>query len=52
MTSAQRIAGIELGGTKVVCGIATAAGEVLERTSIPTRGPEETLIDMKMRLDA
>ena len=51
MTSDQRIAGIELGGTKIVCGIATGAGDVLERTSIPTRGPEETLIDIKNWLE-
>lgn len=43
MINDQRIAGIELGGTKVVCGIATGAGDVLERTVIPTRGPDETL---------
>ncbi len=47
MTSDQPIAGIELGGTKIVCGITTGAGDVLERISIPTRAPEETLIDIK-----
>jgi len=52
MTKEQRIAGIELGGTKIVCGIATGAGDVLERTSIPTRGPEETLIDIRNRLES
>jgi fructokinase len=51
MTSDQRIAGIELGGTKVICGIAMATGEVLQRTSIPTRGPEETLIDIRAWLE-
>ena len=51
MTSNQHIAGIELGGTKVVCGIATDSGEVLQRTSIPTRGPEETLVDIKNWLE-
>ena len=51
MTSSQHIAGIELGGTKVVCGIATDSGEVLQRTSIPTRGPEETLVDIKNWLE-
>jgi len=51
MTSDQRIAGIELGGTKIVCGIATGAGDVLERTSIPTRGPEETLVDIRTWLE-
>jgi len=37
MTGDRHFAGIELGGTKIVCGIATGAGDVLERTSIPTR---------------
>ena len=51
MTGDRHFAGIELGGTKIVCGIATGAGDVLERTSIPTRGPEETLIDIKNWLE-
>ncbi len=51
MTSDQRIAGIELGGTKVVCGIANGAGDILQRIVIPTRGPEETLIDIKYWLE-
>ncbi len=51
MSENQRFAGIELGGTKIVCGIATGAGDVLERTSIPTRGPEETLVDIKTWLE-
>ncbi len=51
MTTDQRIAGIELGGTKVVCGIANGDGEVLERTSIATRGPEETLGDTRAWLE-
>lgn len=51
MISDQPVAGIELGGTKIVCGIATGAGDVLERTSIPTRAPEETLIDIKNWLE-
>ena len=51
MTSDQIIAGIELGGTKVVCGIATDTGEVLQRTSIPTRGPVETLDDVRTWLE-
>ena len=51
MTNDQHIAGIELGGTKVVCGIATGAGEVLQRTSIPTREPAETLIDIRNWLE-
>jgi fructokinase len=51
MNSDQPIAGIELGGTKVVCGIATGAGDVLQRTSIPTRAPHETIIDIKNWLE-
>ncbi len=47
MIRSQRIAGIEMGGTKIVCGIATDAGEVLERTSIPTREPDDTLSDIR-----
>lgn len=35
--------GIEAGGTKFVCGIGNAKGEVLERVRIPTTVPEETL---------
>ena len=51
MTSNQRIAGIELGGTKVVCGISTGTGEVLERTVIPTRAPAETIGDVRAWLE-
>lgn len=40
-----------MGGTKVVCGIATGAGDVLDRTSIPTRHPEETLSDIRAWLE-
>lgn len=35
--------GIELGGTKMVCGIANEKGELLERVTFPTTIPEETL---------
>ncbi|MQR94728.1 ROK family protein [Fictibacillus phosphorivorans] len=34
---------IEAGGTKFVCGIGNEDGEVLERISIPTTTPEETM---------
>ncbi|MDQ0916214.1 ROK family protein [Paenibacillus sp. V4I5] len=34
---------IEGGGTKFVCGIGTADGEILDRISIPTTTPEDTL---------
>ena len=36
-------AGIELGGTKIVCGLATEAGEVVERVRFDTSGPEHAL---------
>ncbi|WP_027445361.1 ROK family protein [Pontibacillus marinus] len=37
------LGGIETGGTKVVCGIGTEDGELVERTSFPTTTPNETL---------
>ncbi len=37
------LGGIETGGTKIVCGIGTEAGEIVERTSFPTTDPEETI---------
>lgn len=39
----MRLGAIEAGGTKFVCGIGTEQGEVIERISIPTTTPEETL---------
>ena len=47
MSGTQRSAGIELGGTKVVCGIGNSDGEVSLRTVIPTREPTETLADIR-----
>ena len=35
--------GIEAGGTKFICAIATAEGEILRETQFPTLGPDETL---------
>jgi fructokinase len=35
--------GIEAGGTKFVCAIATDEGEILHETQFPTLGPDETL---------
>lgn len=35
--------GIEAGGTKFVCAIATEEGEILRETQFPTLGPDETL---------
>lgn len=37
------LGGIELGGTKMVCGIGNEKGEILDRFVIPTTTPEETL---------
>lgn len=37
------IAGIEAGGTKVNCGLGTPDGKIIERITIPTTTPEETI---------
>lgn len=34
---------LEAGGTKMVCAIGNEQGQILERISIPTRGPEDTM---------
>ena len=34
---------LEAGGTKMVCAIGSEEGEILERASIPTRTPDETM---------
>ena len=34
---------LETGGTKMVCAIGTAQGKILERTVVPSRGPEATV---------
>ncbi|RYD18934.1 MAG: ROK family protein, partial [Lysobacteraceae bacterium] len=36
-------AGVELGGTKCICTLAHANGEIIEQTIVPTRHPDETL---------
>lgn len=43
--------GVELGGTKVVCGVSRADGGLLDRVSIPTRHPEPTLDDIRSTLN-
>ncbi|MBU2575124.1 MAG: ROK family protein [Elusimicrobia bacterium] len=35
--------GIEAGGTKFVCAVGNAAGEIKEKTVIPTAAPEQTM---------
>lgn len=40
------IGGIEAGGTKMVCAVGNENGVVKDRTSFPTRQPEETFADM------
>lgn len=39
----MKLGAIEAGGTKFVCGIGYEDGEVIERISIPTTTPEETM---------
>jgi fructokinase len=39
----KRYGGIEAGGTKFVCAVATEEGEILRETQFPTRDPDETL---------
>lgn len=34
---------LEAGGTKMVCAVATAQGEILDRLTLPTRTPRETI---------
>lgn len=40
-------AAIEAGGTKFLCALMAADGRILAQARIPTRGPEETLADLK-----
>jgi fructokinase len=41
------LAGVELGGTKCVCVLATPAGEILEQERVDTTAPEQTLPQIK-----
>ncbi|GAK14167.1 ROK family protein [Geomicrobium sp. JCM 19039] len=38
-----RIGGLEAGGTKMVCAVADAKGQIVARETYPTKTPEETL---------
>lgn len=42
-TETPLVAGVELGGTKVVCLLANGPGEIREQVRIPTTTPDETL---------
>ncbi|MCX7282825.1 MAG: ROK family protein [Novosphingobium sp.] len=42
MSSSDLIGAVEAGGTKFVLAVATAAGEILARTRMPTNTPSET----------
>lgn len=39
----MRVGALEAGGTKMVCALGNENGEILERISIPTKTPEETM---------
>lgn len=39
----KKIAGIELGGTKINCGIGTEDGKIIDQVQFPTTTPEETV---------
>ncbi len=39
----KRYGALEAGGTKMVCAIGDASGQIMEQTSIPTTTPEETM---------
>lgn len=47
----RKIGALEAGGTKMVLGVFTEAGEELERTTLPTLSPEETVPPMRAFLD-
>ena len=42
----MRLGALEAGGTKMVCAIGNANGEIYERISIPTETPEITVPKM------
>jgi len=51
MTEAPLIAGIELGGTKIICILARGPDEIEETVRIPTTRPDETLAAIEAVLD-
>jgi fructokinase len=50
--SADLFAGVELGGTKCVCLLASGPGDVRARETVPTTTPAETLARLRARLEA
>lgn len=42
-TTGRLLAGVELGGTKCICFLASGPGEIREQVRIPTEAPTETL---------
>ena len=42
----KKIGALEAGGTKMVAAILTEDGKILDRISIPTRSPNETLPEL------
>jgi fructokinase len=50
--SPQPFAGVELGGSKCVCLLASGPGDVRVRTIVPTTTPEETLGALRAQLEA
>lgn len=51
MSEAPLIAGIELGGTKCVCVLATGPDRIVDEARIPTTTPDETLPAIEAVLD-
>ena len=51
MTDAPLIAGVELGGTKCVCVLASGPGAVEDEVRIPTGRPDETMAAIEAVLD-
>lgn len=47
MSSSATFAAIEAGGTKFICALSAADGNILEQAHFPTRTPAETFGDMK-----
>lgn len=43
----KHFAGIELGGTKIVCGLVSLEGELIERVTVDTAAPDITLAEVR-----